>query len=564
MDDQGVGKMLYYADQYVRPGATLTADVCVIGSGAAGISLAHRLLGTGKRVIVLEGSRLSTVGLFTDAHLEILQRYGAYPPEVRDALPVRDESATCQSREHRYSDDIAQELYAGTEDAALNTIDPEFLTCSRIRVYGGTTNCWGGWTRPLAAVDFDRSDLSPTNAWPVTRDQIMGYYQLAMNYCSLDGLSVYDYDKPSNWIGKTSAPIELMPVEQASSGVLQNSGFTSINPARWNFQSVWGPALQMAPSNVCTVLRNANVRFLEPAAGGASVAQVHVSTIDYTSSPPRPGFDFTVKAGAYVVACGGTETPRLLLNSAPGGLGNKYGTLGKCFMIHPLNTGAAVFSAGPKRPSSGIMTAYSNWTTATPPAYDPNVWITLTPTEQTLRKLRLRNFRAIVRFSPSGGGTIDLNWEQAPNPDSQVVLDQRRDPIFGDPLVRLNWTPTIDDTTNTPKQALSLVSDALKALGYSSTLTPSLPYITWDGDHHMGATRMSASPANGYVNADCRAHMVDNLYVASSSVWATSGYANPTLSIITFALRLADRLSGRTVEDDLVVEGRSVAGIAGG
>ena len=553
--------MLYYADEVLRAGQTVTADVCIIGSGAAGISLAHRLLGTGKRVVVLEGSRRSSAGVFGDAHLEILQRYGTYPPEVRDALPAPDDSATCWPREHRYSDAVAQELYDGTEDAALQSIDSKFLTCSRIRVYGGTTNCWGGWTRPLSAIDFVRSDLSPNDAWPVTWDQIVGYYQLAMKYCSLDPLSVNDYDKPANWIGKTAAPIELMPVEQASSGVLQNSGFTSINPARWNFQSVWGPALETAPTSACVVFRNANVRALEPAAGGASVASAAVSTIDYSVNPPKPGFDFTVKAGAYVVACGGSETPRLLLASANGGLGNRYGNLGRYFMFHPLNISAAFFSAGPKEPSSGVMTAYSQWTTLTPPIYDPGVWITFTPTDQALRKLRLRNFRAIVRFSGGGGGTIDLNWEQAPNPDSQIVLDQRRDPIFGDPLVRLNWTPTVVDTTNTPKTALSLVADALKALGSSASLTPSLPYISWDGDHHMGATRMSASPQNGYVDANCRAHMVDNLYVASSSVWATSGYANPTLSIIAFALRLADHLSGRTVEDD-VVEGRAVAGIA--
>jgi choline dehydrogenase-like flavoprotein len=62
------------------------------------------------------------------------------------------------------------------------------------------------------------------------------------------------------------------------------------------------------------------------------------------------------------------------------------------------------------------------------------------------------------------------------------------------------------------------------------------------GYHHMGTTRMSAAPAEGVVVADCRVHGYANLYVAGSSVFATGSWANPTLTIIALALRLADRL----------------------
>jgi choline dehydrogenase-like flavoprotein len=62
------------------------------------------------------------------------------------------------------------------------------------------------------------------------------------------------------------------------------------------------------------------------------------------------------------------------------------------------------------------------------------------------------------------------------------------------------------------------------------------------GRHHMGTTRMSDSPATGVVDADCRVFGVDNLYVAGSSVFPTVGYANPTLTIVALALRLAEHL----------------------
>jgi choline dehydrogenase-like flavoprotein len=61
----------------------------------------------------------------------------------------------------------------------------------------------------------------------------------------------------------------------------------------------------------------------------------------------------------------------------------------------------------------------------------------------------------------------------------------------------------------------------------------------------MGTTRMAADPRQGVVDADCRVHGIDNLYVAGSSVFPTCGAANPTLTIVALALRLADHLRER-------------------
>jgi choline dehydrogenase-like flavoprotein len=65
------------------------------------------------------------------------------------------------------------------------------------------------------------------------------------------------------------------------------------------------------------------------------------------------------------------------------------------------------------------------------------------------------------------------------------------------------------------------------------------------GHHHMGTARMSDDPTQGVVDRDCRVHGTDNLYVAGSAVFPTSGYVNPTLTIVTLTLRLADHLKQR-------------------
>lgn len=64
----------------------------------------------------------------------------------------------------------------------------------------------------------------------------------------------------------------------------------------------------------------------------------------------------------------------------------------------------------------------------------------------------------------------------------------------------------------------------------------------------MGATRMSARPEDGVVDGDCRVHGVANLFVASSSVFPTGSYANPTLTIAALALRVADELGRKSIE----------------
>jgi choline dehydrogenase-like flavoprotein len=131
------------------------------------------------------------------------------------------------------------------------------------------------------------------------------------------------------------------------------------------------------------------------------------------------------------------------------------------------------------------------------------------------------------------------------------------DPVFGQPVARVDWQLREEDK-RTAVRALDLVREHLQRSGAAefrilTDLTGGPDRWTFGksdnalatGDHHMGSLRMSVSPDDGIVDPDCRFHAVDNLYAAGSAVFPTSGYANPTLTIVALALRLADHLSGR-------------------
>lgn len=516
-------------------GADLTYDVCIIGSGAAGITLAHQLIGSGKKVIILEGSKLDNRQPFSAAHSERLMRLESHadPEAVGEA-----ESAYDICDQHRFCDPVAQTLYEGTISEPMRAIDPNFLTRSRIRVYGGTTNCWGGWTRPLAPADFDRTDLDPLMVWPVSREELEPFYAIAQKYCSLPSFEPFRYDQPKWWTDKATQSISVIPeltgnMTSAVWTVMSNQGPGNPDGA-WDFQVVWGPAVVNDPNT--TLMRNANVRRIFVSGGNA--VQVGCTTIDYNTR--KPAQSFTVSARQFVVAAGGIETVRLLLLSK---LEDRAGILGRFFMIHPLNTNAVTFDGPPA--AAPVRNFYSwPWSTLRSSPYPPTIFAALTPTASALRANKMGNIRAQVGFNARGGGGINLNWEQVPDHRNRISLSTSGDlDLFDDERVVLNWLHSSVDQ-RTLEAGAALAVEELRKAGLLTSVVRSDLQVRQAGDHHMGATRMSSSDAHGYVDANCRVHGLGNLFIASSSVFPTGGYANPTLTIIALAARLAKHLRG--------------------
>jgi choline dehydrogenase-like flavoprotein len=139
-------------------------------------------------------------------------------------------------------------------------------------------------------------------------------------------------------------------------------------------------------------------------------------------------------------------------------------------------------------------------------------------------------------------------FEQEPNPESRVTLGSDRDAL-GMPRSKIQWRLT----ELTPRTAIAFARLIRAQFAKADLGDVSLkewvqdPDHSWvdnyaDLNHHMGTTRMSASPRDGVVNEHCRVHSVANLYIASSAVFPTSGHSNPTLTLIALAKRLTAHL----------------------
>jgi choline dehydrogenase-like flavoprotein len=150
-----------------------------------------------------------------------------------------------------------------------------------------------------------------------------------------------------------------------------------------------------------------------------------------------------------------------------------------------------------------------------------------------------------------------LRAEQAPNPDSRVMLDPERD-VLGQRKVCIDWRLTELDR-HTYRTAAHLFGEELaRACGGRFQAEPwvdagdGTPPRVQGTAHHLGTTRMADDPRLGVVDRQCRVHGVDNLHIAGSSVFPTGGWAFPTFTIVALSLRLADRLQKLCAEPALV------------
>jgi choline dehydrogenase-like flavoprotein len=129
--------------------------------------------------------------------------------------------------------------------------------------------------------------------------------------------------------------------------------------------------------------------------------------------------------------------------------------------------------------------------------------------------------------------------EQAPNPNSRVLLDDEKDQ-FGTYRAKLDWQLTDQDLESLQHAYGRLtVETTMRGVCGHRRLNEINPEVVMGASHHIGTTRMHRDPRFGVVNSDCRVHSVRNLFIAGSSVFPTAGWAPPTLTIVALALRLA-------------------------
>jgi choline dehydrogenase-like flavoprotein len=504
-------------------GAEIEADVCIVGAGPSGVALAGELLGSGIRVCVLEngGTRESWRTQF------LLGGESVGYPYPR-------------------------------------------LVVSAVSAFGGSSHRWGPYwhARPLDAIDFEAREAISHSGWPFARDHLVPYYERAERYF---GLSPFDYQATTR---DTDASRRL-PVrpDRLVTDELQHGDIVYAREY---------DRLAAAP-DVKVVLR-AHVAEL--------IGDVRVSgRIGGVRALTAPGRSVSVNARLTVLAAGGIGNARLLLlgnADHPSGIGNQHDLVGRYFMEHPALRSGVVVPTDPRLlRRSDLFAAFGQAGVSAVPIFAlseellrekglQNTYFMLEPkprayaaagvravltlhaairTQPLTRKFPGRVARAVAaapavaRVLRARGAEPDLflvtiQAEQAPNPQSRVTLSEKRNRL-GIRNARLDWRILASDTVSIRRaqEFLAAELETAKLGRMHDLLGDERPSALIGGlYHHLGTTRMHADPHHGVVDPSCRVHGVSDLYVTGGSVFPTSGAANPTLTIVALALRLADEV----------------------
>ncbi|MGO4330950.1 FAD-dependent oxidoreductase [Cupriavidus sp. 2TAF22] len=516
------------------------STVCIIGGGVAGITLALELHRLGIDACLLES--------------------GGYAP-----------------------DDETRDLYRG-ENVGLPY---SFADGSRSRFLGGSSNCWGGWCRPLDPWDLEKRSWVAHSGWPFGLDELTPFYERTHDLLKL-GPNNFD---PAYW----EAAIRRHDVRRLPlSGEYIRDTISQFSPPA-RFGKLY--RAQLEQSHRIKVYLYANVVNIDANADASSVSRVSVATLS--------GRRIRVAARLFVLATGGIENARLMLasnNVQAAGLGNGADLVGRYFMDHPrLLSGSVRFSkAWERNKLYDIKYHYQN---AAVSAYGTHVSSQFALKQAVLEREGLLNSRvwffsqfygegstgaealirtkqALLKKDQPGrklsadlltmaahpidtvgfgltrllqprslitGVKMQAIVEAEPDPHSRVTLCEQRDRL-GVPRVRVHWRVG-SLVQRTFDRTFALLADELQRSGVAQvTLDPPMEGQPWPASlegtwHHMGTTRMHDSPNSGVVDRNCRVHGLANLYVAGSSVFPTVGANFPTITIAALALRLSGHIA---------------------
>jgi choline dehydrogenase-like flavoprotein len=526
----------------IPAGSTLQADICIVGAGIAGISIAREFVGRREHVVLLEGGSLD------------------FTKSLRDLPTVL----------RRHS--MGEQALSGGRLAG----QPYYpLRFTRVRAFGGSSRAWhegrGVQARPLDSIDFGARDGLPEGGWPIDRATLDPFYERAQRLCDL---GPFAYDAKS-WAAKGyGAPLPL-DSERVESVIFQFGKQSSFHRYKDDLERA---------NNVDVLLHATAVHLADK---GGRVTRMDCATL--------AGNRFTVHARTFILAAGAIETARLLLvsrDSQPAGIGNSRDLVGRSFMEHP-DVAAGYLIPSP-RLDQGAFRLYRHQQAGEHLTVEAMFRLS----DSVLRRERLLNavlrlrhtyrsgmtaavqsaqvIRRSVHFGVATPGLarhalrsaigapqilrhyanyrsgrppdifgIDVMAEQAPTMSSRVRLGRSRDRL-GVPKTILDWRLTSLDWDSI-RRTMEIFGDTVRDAGVGTVVStvgvdgqPPAVFGNW---HHLGTTRMNPDPARGVVDANGRVHDMANLYIAGGSVFPTGGYANPSLTIVALSLRLAGHLA---------------------
>ncbi|MBD3881838.1 GMC family oxidoreductase [Phormidium tenue FACHB-886] len=558
----------------VTAGETIDTEVCIIGAGPAGITLATEFAGQDFRVCLLE-----TGGLEPDEAVQSL----ADGTTTGDAYPG------------------AQYM--------------------RTRQFGGTSHQWNIWMQnnnpggdrgvryvTLDPLDFEKRDWVPNSGWSFGKETLDPFYERAHAFCQT---GPYNYE------------VSAWETEQAKALPFDGDRVTN-RMYQFGKRDIFlkDYRQKIEQSNNVTICLYATATELESDELAQTVKRVRVATL--------AGNEFWVSAKIVVLAMGTIENARLLLLSDkvnPKGLGNQNDVVGRYYMDHPLVRSGILYPTD--RKFINKLSFYdAHWVNGTkvigkpvlseavmrreklmninaaifprPAWYQHNPLRMLFPEGKRYRSETIKSAQALKKairtkqlpknllghFGNLLTGVDDLayfqwrqkqrihfpygldtgGWselpnkeqqfacyevfhitEQAPDPSNRILLSDKRDRL-GCRQVEIQWRWNDIDIDST-RRAQQIFAEEFAKVGLGTLkleFDHDVPVVFLPSTHHnIGSTRMHDDPKQGVVDAKCQVHGVPNLLIASSSVFPAGGYANPTLTIIAIAIRVADEVKAR-------------------
>jgi choline dehydrogenase-like flavoprotein len=512
-----------------------TYDVIIIGSGAGGGTLAHRLAPSGKRVLILERG---------------------------DWLPREAENWDAQAVfvDNRY---VSEDRWYDKDGKAFQPQVHYFV--------GGATKFYGAALYRLRERDFDEvkdhGGISP--AWPVGYDVMEPYYTQAEQLYQVHGIHGEDFTDPWSSAPYPHPPVSHEPRMQqlyddlaavgvhpfhSPSGIMLDEANPAFSACIRCATCDGFPCLVHAKSDAdviavrpairrgnLTLLRNAHVRRLETDGSGRTVTSV-VADVD--------GAEQRFTGSIIVVSAGAANSARILLASAndhhPRGLANGSDQVGRNYMFH--NSRAFLAISLEKNDTKFQKTIGVNDYYFGDADFDypmGNVQMVGKASAPMYRgeKPIEAGLAPMFALKDVAEHAVDfwLSVEDLPLPDNRVTLNK-------DGQIVLSYTPNNREPLD---QLYARVKQHLSHLGmHPHHLIPRDVYMKNDIPlagcaHQVGTARFGTDPATSVLDTDCKAHELDNLYVVDTSFFPSIGAVNPALTAIANALRVGDHIAQR-------------------
>ncbi len=538
-------------------------DAVIVGSGATGGMAAKQLSEAGLKVCVLEAGPKVTQADFTE-HVQSYQlpRRGVHPTQSRNQ-PIQSLCYACrESNQDWFVDDI-DNPYTFDDDEPFHWI--------RMRVLGGRTLSWGRQSYRLSDLDFKAASHDGYGTdWPVSYAEIAPYYSKVERYVGISGLAENLPQLPD------SDFLPAMPFScgerllrervKAKLGRVVSVGRTAILTTDHNGRAAChycGPCEQGCITNsyyaspfsaLADAAQTGNLTLMTDAVASHVVMNnstgraAGVTYVDRQSRQPRE-----VRAKVVLLCASTLESTRLLLNSAPGGLANSSGVLGRYLMDHvykgytvgqfPELPKGQAWQGPPKRPNGLYVPRFRNVDRSQTNGfirgygYQGGVWPGFHFTAPGFGE----RYKQAVRTEASWGASLIAFAECLPRRENRVTIDPEITDAWGIPALRVSMRWSANELALW-QDAQEQGAEMLEAAGAKNVEMQGEPSVPGFGIHEMGTARMGDDPRSSVLNRWNQTHDVDNLFVTDGAAFVSIGCQNPTLTMMALTIRACERI----------------------